>query len=369
MKEENRPAILVMAELDWDGLHCQSHYMARRFAEDGYEVTYINRTLQRWPTLNHLRRRLSSGRAQRNEVYRRPKPPTLKVLTLWLGPPVSWLRWLNQRIIRKAFQGVARPIALITYIPTYNCVDLIDITKPASIYYLCYHNFDADVVLKDVLKSELEIIERSTKLFADSSFLQKRLQEKSKEKEVVLAPPGVHFDAFHRAYRSDEAHTRKKICFFGGAGKHLDIDLYNRLSEHYQVIFIAIVSDEIRTQLSPKIELRDTVGHERLPEILKEMDVLSILYVRSDYIDGVIPAKIFECMATGKPILVSGLCELDRFSDILYNTGNSFEKAMELLEKMPETFPDRLEKQLDTARSYDFEALYKKFKTATSLNR
>ncbi|MFM8431332.1 MAG: hypothetical protein ACKOA1_00895 [Bacteroidota bacterium] len=52
--------IVIVAELDWNGLHCQSHYMAKRFAEEGYQVTYVNRTLQRWPKWRHLASRLCS---------------------------------------------------------------------------------------------------------------------------------------------------------------------------------------------------------------------------------------------------------------------------------------------------------------------
>ena len=362
MKKLTFPTIYIMAELDWNGLHCQSHYMAKRFAEDGHDVVYINRTLQRWPKWNHLKRRIKYGQITES-VYKRPKPDNLNELTLWVGPPVSWLRWLNRRLIARKVKPSLKPTILITYVPTYNCIDLKEIVQPNSFHYLCYHNFDADIVLSDVRDSERLVIKSATKLFADSLFLVNRLVQISHGKTVVHAPPGVNFDAFYCAFRGNEIESRKKICFFGGAGKHVDIETYNELSKDYHVIFIAQIADEIGHLLSPRIEIRDVVGHEQLPEALKEMDILSILYLKSDYIDGVIPAKFFECMGTGKPVLVSGLDETLMYSDLVYDVCNSHEKAKEIIEQLPVNFPMRLEKQLQIAKSFDFESLYQSFKS------
>ncbi|MFM8431888.1 MAG: hypothetical protein ACKOA1_03735, partial [Bacteroidota bacterium] len=294
----------------------------------------------------------------------------LTVVTPWVGPPVTWLRPFNRLLLGRYFKRGTGNSILISYLPTYNCLDIASIIQPHALYYLCYHNFDADVVLPDVLRSEKELIRKSRLLFADAVFLVKRLEKMSGRTDIVHAPPGVHFKDFYAAYRGDEVVAPKKICFFGGAGRHLDLDVYNALAESFEVHFIANVADEIKGLLSPKIHITSPVGHTELPGLLKSMDVLSILYRRSDYIDGVIPAKFFECLATGKPLLVSGLMEVLPYDGVIYDTANYPAKAISILSTLKTTFPERLNIQLRIASEADYENRFIRFRDliAKSLN-
>ncbi len=349
-----------MAELDWGGLHCQSHVMAKGFANDGHRVFYINRTLQRWPRFRHLMTRLrpapQSGIQPGTEV-----PEGIAVINLWVGPPVAWLRPLNFMMIWLTMRKYSiTDLVMLTYVPTYNCFDLIPIIKARLIAYVCYHNFDADIVLPDLLKSEKKIIERANVLFADSRFLVERIKRLSGGKVVHQAPPGVYFDQFSKAFRGDEVMTLKKICFFGGAGSHLDIATYNQLCEKYEVHFIAVISNDIKDKIDPRIIISPPVKNHELPALLYSMDVLTILYVNSPYINAVLPAKFFECIATGKPLLVSGLPELKYYDDCVYNTENNPGKAITILQNLKTTHTDdRIKTQMEVGRKADFNIRYR----------
>ncbi len=349
-----RPDVVIMAELDWHGLYAQSHVMAKGFAEEGHRVFYINRTLQRWPKLHHLMTRFKSTHAPKGSIPTVPQGIT--VINLWVGPPVTWMRWVNRWLLKKQLPkyNISKPVCL-TYVPTYNCIDAFAILQPIHTSYICYHNFDADIVVKDLLKSEREIIKHANLLFADSIFLQKRIARLSGRSDVLPSPPGVHFDNFAAAYRGDEVQKLRKICFYGGAGAHLDMNTYNKLAEKYEVIFIAHVSPAVKNTMSSAITVTEPVPNAELPALLREMDVLTILYHRSDYIDGVIPAKFFECIATGKPVLVSGLQEALNYSDCIYDTGNDPGKAHEIIANLNLTHTsDRVNRQFETGRVADF---------------
>jgi glycosyltransferase involved in cell wall biosynthesis len=351
----DRQDIVIMAELDWGGLHCQSHVVARGFAAAGHRVYYINRTLQRWPKWRHLITRLrpkpSLGVRQISAV-----PEGITLVNLWVGPPVRWLRWLNRMLMRRTVKRsvISQPL-FITYVPTYNCIDLVAMTGARCLSYICYHNFDADIVLKDVLRAEKEVIANADLLFADSLFLVERLRKISCGREVNQAPPGVYFDLFSKAWRGDEVNPPRRICFFGGAGPHLDLDTYNRLCDICEVHFIAVVQPSIRNLMDPRIRVTDPVENEKLPGLLREMDVLTILYLPSPYIEAVLPAKFFECIATGKPVLVSGIPEAGRYADCVYDTRNDPEQAVAIVSSLGDVHTaERVNRQFALGRDSDF---------------
>jgi hypothetical protein len=357
---KDKQDVVIMAELDWDGLYAQSHVMAKGFAAEGHRVFYINRTLQRWPRLRHLMTRLRP-KAQLGVSMKHEIPGGITVVNLWVGPPVKWLRFINRYLIKSKLKSLdIRQPLFLTYVPTYNAVDVAMQTNAKTRAYVCYHNFDADQVVSDLLKSEREIITSWELLFADSRFLQKRLERISGERKVHAAPPGVHFDLFSKACRGDEVNNIRRIGFYGGAGPHLDIQTYNRLCDHYEVIFVAVINHDIKEQLDPRIKIIPPVANSQLPDIIRKWDVLTILYRRSDYIDGVIPAKFFECIATGKPVLVSGLQEAGYYSEYVYDTENKPEKALEIIRSLPSVHNhERMEAQFRLGKEADFSQRFR----------
>jgi len=352
--------VVIMAELDWAGLYSQSQVFAKGFAVKGHRVFYINRTLQRWPRLRHLITRLmpspSLGVTDTTFI-----PANITVINLWIGPPVLWLRFLNNWLIKSQMKKyhISKPF-FITYVPTYNSIDLANFLQVKQTTYVCYHNFDADVVVRDLLSSEMQIIKSADLLFADSRFLIKRLLDISGGKNVYPSPPGVHFDIFKNAFRGDETISLKRICFYGGAGPHLDIELYNSLCDSFEVIFIAVVNPSIRSILDNRIIIIDPVPNNQLSDLLKSMDILTILYKRSDYIDAVLPAKFFECIATGKPLLVSGLIEAGYYSNYVYETNNNPGYTLKLIQSLPVRHDqERIEKQFQLGKESDFDIRFK----------
>lgn len=354
---QNLRDVVIMAELDWSGLYAQSHVMAKGFAQLGHRVFYMNRTLQRWPRFRHLAARLFPKPSLGVVEAEKSMPDNITVINLWVGPPVRWMRMFNKRMIRRTMQSYdIRDPLFLSYVPTYNCIDLADYLNPVLKAYVCYHNFDADVVVRDLLLSEKEIINSYDLLFADSGFLMKRLERLSGGRKVYQSPPGVHFNLFRNAFRGDEFLRRKKICFYGGAGVHLDWKVYNRLCDDYEVIFIAVISKEAQELMDPRIKVLPPVPNHKLPELLRDMDILTILYLRSEYIDGVIPAKFFECIATGKPVLVSGLEEAKPYYDCVYDTVNSVEKTLEIIRNLDRTHDQqRINRQFEIGKMADFD--------------
>ena len=52
------------------------------------------------------------------------------------------------------------------------------------------------------------------------------------------------------------------------------------------------------------------VPHERLREFVEQADVILLPYALNGYTEAVMPAKTYECLATGRPVMASPLPEL-----------------------------------------------------------
>lgn len=355
--------VVIFAELDWDGLHCQSHVFARGLADLGHRVLYVNRTLQRWPTLDHLRRRLKRPSVPSGAPRAEKLPANIAVVTLLHAPPVRWLRPANRAIVGRQLRhvGMVDPV-MIVYVPSFLALDVGTILGVTEYHYVCYHNFDADRVLPDLLRSEREIIQRARTLFADSRFLRERLGRLSGGRDVLASPPGVYYDQFAKSFRGDEAGRRRVVGYFGGVGPHLNIAAFNALAELHDVVMIGIVDSAVRRHLSPRIEVRPPVGNQDLPGMIRDWDIIALLYLDSPYMHGVIPAKYFECLATGKPILVSGLREADPHRDSVYIVGEDTGDVLEAVRRIDSAADEvRSQARRAMAREADWGSRFRDF--------
>lgn len=312
--------VVIISNNDWDGLWYQRQQFASMYARAGHEVLFINKTLQRYPIVKDFKDRFFRKNAH-SQLKRNSIPSGVRVVSIYTLPPVPLFRYANKLMIKRSLtnSGFKYCDLLITYVPSYTSQDIIEYLKPSKSAYINVHNYDDDEVVKSLLQSEKQLCSKIDYLFADSQFNHDRLVRISNGREVNFSEPGVNSLLFASAYRGDETQKRLTIGYFGGIGSHLNLDLYNNLSENFNVVFVGSFNrDNIRERLSDKIRLIEPVSNNELPQIMKSWDIIAILYNPTGYVHGVIPAKIYECLSTAKPIIVSGLSNLMSIKDVVY---------------------------------------------------
>lgn len=365
---EKKRDIVVLSISDWSSFWFQKQEIAKRFLDDGYKVHFINRSPQRWPKLFHILQRLRPNK--KTGFFKNPAPEGMNMITpLWL-PPARWLRFISQWFVKRTVRQMNLPddYVLITFLPTYNALDFIRFTKPATVAYINVHNYDADArTMKDVLRSEKELIKQCDYIFGDSHFNRDRVNRIGERSDALLSPPGVYSERFREAFRGDEAQqgSKSKLVFFGNIGTHLNIPLYNALAEKFDVTFIGVVNPAVdASSISEKITLRDPVPPTELQQVLKDYDILTILYYETPYIDGVIPAKLFECMAMGKPMLVGGLKEARRYLDVVYDLSGDPKEAEKIIMNLSETeTKERISQRFEYGVQADWANHFKRLKS------
>ncbi|MBI5631794.1 MAG: oligosaccharide flippase family protein [Elusimicrobia bacterium] len=100
------------------------------------------------------------------------------------------------------------------------------------------------------------------------------------------------------------------------------------------------------------MRLKSAVPHAKLPETLSHYDALLLPYADDEYNRGVIPAKLYECLATGLAVLASPLPALRHMGDCLYLVKTPAE-WVEAANGLPETeTPERRAGRVRKAREH-----------------
>jgi glycosyltransferase involved in cell wall biosynthesis len=106
------------------------------------------------------------------------------------------------------------------------------------------------------------------------------------------------------------------------------------------------------------------VSHAALPGALAGTDAFIIPYRISPLTRGISPAKIFECFATGKPVVASPLPELEGLSEHVY-LANGPEEFVSVLRKLPELeTEEKVKARVDLARQNSWEARFQEIEAA-----
>jgi len=356
----NLPDILFISSNDFDTLWYQRQALAVHFAKAGHRVFYFNRTPSRWPRPTKIIKWLAK-KPKHNQL-----PENLKIVKPFWLVPTEKLRIINRQLVRQTLKKLdIKNAIVITDIPSYNSLEVIEQVRPEKIVYVNSHNYGGGYgIVASIIDSEKAYIQQADYLLATSEYNMERTVRISGGREVLRSLPGVDFELFAKALRCDEAQRAKTICFFGTIHDMLDIKLYNRLSKQFKIVFIGKILGSAGKLISDNIELRPAAGQNKLAEQLKGVDIIGLFYKQNAYIEGVIPAKIFECLATGKPVLVSGIEKDPVYSEHVYHFNGSEQAALEIIKNLEKTeTQEKIKNRQAAGKQADWQKRFESFRS------
>ncbi len=355
--------VVIMSNADWSGMLLQKQRWAIMFAKSGIPVVYVNKTPQRTPSPSDLSRLSGLIRGQgigsdhsSNSV---PVPNGVEVVNLPLAPPVPGASLLNNVIVKRFAADLrkkASRILWVTYTPTPAMLELMRALKPATSAYVCVHNYpETPGINKSVVESEQKLAEEVDEVFCDSKLLH-QLWSQRLARPVRRLMPACDPQAFRNAYRGDELKNRRVIGFFGGSFSELDLDIYQHAIDlGYNVQFVGPRDQDVMNRLNQRVDWQPPVAPKDLPGAIRSMDILLLAYRPSGRNDGVLPAKFFECLATGKPLLISPLLDMQDYADVV-TTIDSPKALGECLANLQKTEnSDKAEKRFKIAASSSWD--------------
>lgn len=167
--------------------------------------------------------------------------------------------------------------------------------------------------------NERRILERADVVFCTSKALEEKCRRHAAN--VLRVPNGAEISHFRPKKRLNSIPFHKKqpvIGFYGYIGHWFDVDLvFYAASKHQDWVF-RIIGPEFGSRcdalrLLANVELLGEISYESLPQYVDEFDVCMIPFTTGNVTDTVNPVKLYEYLATGKPIVSTDLSEVAQF--------------------------------------------------------
>ncbi len=314
--------IVILSSVEWNAAWQRHHAFAAQWARAGHRVFFVENTGFREPgwrdlgrVMGRLRRVWRGGRARFARM-----PRGISVLTPLVLPPTRRLfRETNAALLAPRLadllhdRGLHRNPVAFAYLPTTTTLSILDQLSPSLVIYDCVDNFyGLPSPPLNLAETEAALMARAGLVLTTSSTLYE--DKKRLHPNVVELHHGVS-RAFFLPPPPDR--PRRRLCYFGTVWRALDYAPIRALAQAgFDIELIGPVK-EAPPPLPPSVVFRGVFPHDELPAMLADCDALLLPYVNDEYNRGVIPAKTFECLATGRPVLASPLPALAGLSGVL----------------------------------------------------
>lgn len=372
--------MVLLAGIRWDFLWQRHQEIAVRLATRGHPTIFVETTGLSNPRPEpSLARKLLSrlARTVRGSDPARETPDNLAVYSPLVAPPTARVfRWLNRRLfvprMVRDLQGLAgaRPV-VIAYPPTRTTLDVVRRLSPSRLYYDCSDDYERfPGVPADISGTERELLALADAVSCTSGYLLEKVRPV--RPDAFLCGPGVDFESFNAlATEADPGREIRNVCFFGHVGERLDLDVLREVARAgYTVRLLGEAERSARWLLDePGVDYRGAVPHPELPRALSGVDAFVLPYRLDGQGPGISPAKTYECLATGRPVIASPLPALAELGERVYLAENPEEFVRRLGELPAAETPERVAARVQLARENGWEVRVDEIERALGLWR
>ena len=327
------PPILCFSTVDWDYLRHRPQIIMSHLAECGYPVVYVDTLGLRSPTIRDWSRIVSrlSNFWMKNYKKQDDLPKGLRVLSPILLPFLNskLLRrlniWFLVPFFRKALQEYSNEMPIIwVYLPTWTVLECIKRIPHQLLVYECIDALANNPagVSRGYVSAEAEILRRADLVITTSQELQ--CEKASVNTNTHWVPAGVDagfFDVIEPAGQVMDIRG-PRIGFFGALDHRLDVSLLKQLIiNHREWSFVLI--GPIRVNLD-EIVSEDNCHYlgvkpyQQIPAFVEALDVVFLPYTIDGFTRNIFPAKIYECLALGKPVVATAIPALNDLDEWVY---------------------------------------------------
>ena len=386
LKNEN---IICVSPIDWD-FHWQTpQQIALHLAENDNNVLFIENTGVRVPyfrDIPRIKQRICNW-VKSTKGFRQIKkrlyifsPIILPLTCSRIFRPIN--RFLFLTAIKRwcKITGFHNPI-IITFLPTYISLDLIDEIDHKSLIYYCADNFSSMATNpKQLRKIESMLIKKADLVFATSQGLKDNCQKY--RNDVYLFPYGVNLSLFKSFQESGYVIPQDLksipgpiVGFVGTIKKHMDFELIKHIvKDNPNVSFVFVGGSELNLanlKFGKNMYFLGKKEHKEIPSYVYNFDISIIPYSVNDYTKFVSPGKIYEYIYAGKPIISTALPSMVEIKkrcpgavNVIYNK-EEFSVAIKNILKSQETIIQseldaKLSNQRNFAEKYSYEKMFPK---------
>jgi glycosyltransferase involved in cell wall biosynthesis len=363
-----RPTALFISNLRWDFVWQRHQTMAALCAQD-YDVVFCEIPGVRrpgWRDWSRLWARLKP--AARPGPAAEPPPAGIRVVRPAVLPAVypAFCR-LNPRLLDRWLAGEpglrAGVDLIVNYSPARTALQLIERVPHRQLVYDCTDDWLAVRGIPDFLPADEQRLLR----LADLTLVPSRTLLARKQpgaRRCVQLPHGALVERFLVPPRPPAAPDRLVLLYYGHLHRqHLDFALLDRIARErpgWRLLLVGPVKTPHK--FPPNVTLTGQVPHGQLREHAAQADVILLPYVLNRYTEAVMPAKTYECLATGRPIVATLLPELVAELPRELNYPRAPEEWIPMIERAVATDSEAARAaRIELAQANTWESRYRRF--------
>ena len=367
-----RPPVVILAGVRWDFLWQRHQILATLFARAAYPTVFVETTGLANPGLSPSTLRKVAARVRRAGGKRTSAQEGLTVYAPLVAPPTSTLfRWLNRRffaprVVRDLGEIAGPDPVVIAYPPTRTTLEVISGLRPRLLLYDCsddYAHFPG--APRDVAATERELLRRADLVSCTSTRLLERVRPS--RPDAFLSGPAVDYERFAPLQDTSPGKEVRTVCYFGHVSRErTDPSALRAIAEAgYEVRLVGGLGRVERGSLElPGVDYRGEVPHAELPAALAGVDAFVLPYRVNGLTRSISPAKTYECLATGKPVVAAPLPALEELAGHIYLAERP-EDYVETLRSLGSLETEEKRRaRIELARENSWEARFEAFEEA-----
>ena len=323
-----KPPVIILAGIRWDFLWQRHQTLATRFARAGYPTVFVETTglANPRPDRTTLRKALSRlGHSRSGGEGSRGEPGLSVYAPLAAPPTLEAFRLANRRVfVPRALRDLGKasgpsPV-VVAYPPTRTTLDLISGLGPRLVLYDCaddYEHFPG--APRDIRETERELLRLADLVSCTSTHLLQKVRPL--RPDAFLSGPAVDYERFAALQDPRPVDGVRTVCFFGHVSRErTDFAALRAIAgAGFSVRLVGGLGRVEKGFLeTPGVDYRGEVSHASLPDALRGSDAFVLPYRINGLTRGISPAKTYECLATGKPVVAAALPAMEDLAGHVY---------------------------------------------------
>lgn len=280
-----RFTIIYPPTIDYEFMQQRPQRLMEQFARAGHQVYYVN--------LNNRHVPPREVEPNLTVVYRHHDVFTLPRRY----PTVLWVSWAKTH-------------------------DWIDYLRPDIAVYDCLDDFAEWRPYEDIVVGKVDLITTTARVLYDKMIQRHR--------NVIMVRNACEYEHFVKVDSPDLTDPvdwpfnddQPIVGYVGALGHWVDSGLIAKVAERYRVVLIGPYFGMRRIRHHNVYEL-GLKNYATLPAYLKKIRVLIIPFVLNDITRATNPIKMYEYLATGRPVVTTALPEAAVYPEILVGHGHN----------------------------------------------
>lgn len=310
-----RGRVLVVSNIAWNFVWQRHQSLAALFARE-HDVVFCEIPGVRRVRLSDAGRILSRLRTTTVRPNTESLPSRLRLVRPFVLPATNPLfhglnRILVNRLVRRT-PDLRRGVDwILDYSPSRTALALIARVPHRHLIYDCTDDWLAVRRIPSCLAGdEKSLLQQADLTLVPSDELERR--KRADAKQIVRLPHGAFVERFAVPPRQRRSGDPFTVLYYGHIhAQHLDVAAIDALAlarPEWRVVLVGPVKTPHR--FPGNVTLPGQVPHERLRDFVLEADVVILPYALNAYTQAVMPAKTYECLAAGRPIVATPLPQL-----------------------------------------------------------